>query len=174
MAKLDITKIAEKYNLEIIETTNQSNGYPSNLQYAIIGFETFKQAEEIAEKYNLEISTFEKRDGWNLWYRTGANMYKAFTNSCEDYGDNYSEVRKMDEEDFIENEVKWFLEDNLKSFEQIESFLSAKKEIWKEVDMMEDDEIVITYEGNYFETIKKESMYFYHDTKHIVIGVQEK
>ena len=169
-----LQKIAERHGLELIETTDKSNGYPSNLKGAIIGFENFKQAEEIAEKYNLEISCFEKKDGWHFYYRTGANMYQAFTNSSSDYGDNYSEIPKIDEEDFIENEVRWFLEDNLKSFEQIESFLSAKKEIWKEVDKMEEDEIVITYEGNYYETIKKESMYFYHDTKHFVIGVQEK
>ncbi|MGL5713279.1 MAG: hypothetical protein ACRCX2_09690 [Paraclostridium sp.] len=172
---MKLQKIAERHGLEIIETTDRSNGYPSNLKGAIIGFESFKQAEEIAEKYNLEITSFHKKDGWNFYYRTGANMYKAFTNSCEDYGDNYSEVEKMGEEDFIDREVLHFFSGNvIESFEQIESFLSSKKEIWEEVNKMEDDEIVITHEGNYYETIKKESMYFYHDTKYIVIGVQEK
>ena len=42
--------LAEVEGLEFIETTSERNGYPSNLQGAIIGFESFKQAEEIAEK----------------------------------------------------------------------------------------------------------------------------
>lgn len=173
---MKLQKIAERYNLEIIETTDKSNGYPSNLKSAIIGFDNFKQAEEIAEKYNLKITSFHKRNGWSIWYRTNSSIGTPFTNSYEDYGDNYSEIHEMDEEEFIENEVKFFFDssNNIKSFSQIEAFLSAKKEIWKHVDLMEADEIVITYEGNYFDTIKKESMYFYHDTKHFVIGVQEK
>lgn len=166
--------IAYEHGLEIINTTSERNGYPSNLKKAIIGFENFKQAEEIAEKYNLEITSFEKKDGWDLWYRTNSSIYEPFSNSSEDYGDNYSQLYKMDEEDFIENEVKFFFDNNIESFEQIEAFLSAKKEIWNHICKMEDDEIVIAHEGNYYETIKKESMYFYYDTKHFVIGLQEK
>ena len=36
---------------------------------------------------------------------------------------------------------------------------------------MEVDEIVITCQGEYYETIKKESMYFTHDTNHVTIGL---
>ena len=164
-------ELAEAQGLQFIETTSERNGYPSNLKDAIIGFESFKQAEEIAEKFGLEIITFEKKDGWQLWHRSGGRPYQAFTNSSDDYGDNYQEVGKMDEEDFIENEVMFFFEDAKESFDQIESFLKQKKEIWEEVEKMEDNEIVITHEGRYSETIKKESMYFYHDTKHIAIGL---
>lgn len=164
-------QIAESEGLDFIETTSQRNGYPSNLEGAIIGFKTFQQAEEIAEEFGLEITTFEKKDGWDLWYRTGGKIYKAFSNSSEDYGDNYQEVGKMDEEDFIENEVMFFFDDAKESFDQIESFLKQKKEIWEEVENMEDDEVVITHEGRYSDTIKKESMYFYHDTKHLAIGL---
>lgn len=163
-------QIAESEGLEFIETTSQKNGYPSNLEGAIIGFKTFQQAEEIAEEFGLEITTFEKQDGWNLWCRTNGRPQRAFSNSSEDYGDNYQEVGKMDEEDFIENEVMFFFDD-AKSFDQIESFLKQKKEIWEEVENMEDDEIVITHDGRYSETIKKESMHFYHDTKHSAIGL---
>ena len=164
-------ELAEAQGLQFIETTSERNGYPSNLKGAIIGFESFKQAEEIAEKFGLEITTFEKKDGWQLWHRSGGRPYNAFTNSSADFGDNYQEIGKIDEVDFIENEVMFFFEDTKESFEQIESFLKQKKEIWEEVEKMDDDEIVITHEGRYSETIKKESMYFYHDTKHIAIGL---
>lgn len=36
---------------------------------------------------------------------------------------------------------------------------------------MEVDEIVITCQGEYYETIKKVSIYWAHDTKHITIGL---
>ena len=172
----DLTTIAKINNLEVIDTTSERNGYPSNLKKGIIGFENFKDAKALAEEYNLEITTFDKKDGWSLWFRTGATTYEPFLNSCEDYGDNYSEIKKTDEESFILDEVKYFFEDenNLESFEIIEAFLKAKKVIWDEVQKMEDDEIVITHEGNYYETIKKTSMYWSHDTKHHVIGLQEK
>ena len=133
--------------------------------------EKYSIAEEIAEEFGLEITTFEKKDGWQLWHRSGGRPYNAFTNSSADFGDNYQEIGKIDEADFIENEVMFFFEDTKESFEQIESFLKQKKEIWEEVEKMDDDEIVITHEGRYSETIKKESMCFYHDTKHIAIGL---
>jgi hypothetical protein len=171
MKNLSKREIAEVEGLDFIETTSERNGYPSNLKGAIIGFESFKQAEEIAEKYELEIQSFEKKDGWALWFRSGSWMGEAFKNSSDDYGDNYSELAKMDEAEFLESEVKYFFEDDRESFDEIEAFLNQKKEIWEEIEKMEDDEIVITNCGSYSETIKKESMYFYHDTKHLAIGL---
>ena len=41
----------------------------------------------------------------------------------------------------------------------------------EELEYLNDDQLVITYEGNYHETIEKESIYFYHDTNHYVIGL---
>lgn len=176
MKNLDLNIIAQENNLECINTTSERSGYPRNVKDAIIGFESFNQAEALAELHNLEITIFEKKDGWDLWFRTGAGTYEPFSNGSEDYGDNYFEIQKMDEDTFIENEVKFFFEDenNLDSFERIEAFLKNKKEIWDEVEKMDDDEIVITFEGNYYETIKKSSMYFYHDTNHFAIGLQNK
>ena len=45
----DLREIAESNNLEVIETTSQANGYPSNLKDAIIGFESFEDAEKLAD-----------------------------------------------------------------------------------------------------------------------------
>jgi hypothetical protein len=171
MKNQDKRELAEVEGLQYIETTSERNGYPSNLKGAIIGFEEFKQAEYWAEKLGLSIETFSKKDGWDLWHREGSGAYKAFENSSDDFGDNYQEIPKMTEEEFIESEVKFFFEDDKESFDEIESFLKQKKEIWEEVEKMDDNEIVITNEGRYSETIKKESMYFYNDTKHIAIGL---
>lgn len=168
----DLHEIADSNNLEIIETISEANGYPSNLQYAIIGFETFKEADEIAEKYGLEIESFEKKDGWQLWYRTGNKMYETFENGSDDYGDNYSEFNggEMSEEAFLEEEVLPRLSE-FETFDDLQEFLNSKKEVYESISEAELDEKVITYMGEYYETIKMRSMYFNHDTRCYAIGL---
>lgn len=171
----DLRHIADENSLEYIETTSERNGYPSNIRGAIVGFNTFKEAEELAEQEDLEIFSYHKRDGWQLWTREDI-VYTPYQNSAEDYGDNYSELGQMEEDDFIEQEVKWFFEDdsNFESFDMIENFIKEKKELWEEVEKLDDNEIVITYMGAYYETILQTSMGFSHDTHNYIIGLQEK
>ena len=168
-------EIAESNNLEIIETTSQANGYPSNLKYAIIGFETFEDAEKLANEHDLEIESFEKRDGWQLWARAGNRVDEPFKNSADDYGDDYSEFNggEMSEEVFIADEVLPRLE-SFDNFEDLESFIKSKKEVFEEIEKAGVHQKVITYMGDYCETIDTESMYFYHDTRHFVIGLANK
>lgn len=166
----DLRDIAEREDLEYIETTDQRNGYPSRIKGAIIGFNSFEQAQELADKEHLQITTFEKRDGWDLWYRTMNSVCEPFTNSCDDYGDDYSEFGKMSESDFIMNEVLPLIVD-CNSFESIEKLLKQKKEIFEEIENLEDGQMVITNCGSYYETINMTSMSFYHDTKNYAIGL---
>ena len=172
--KADLREIAENNGLTYAESTNGSNGYPSNIKGIIIGFYKFEDAEKLAEEHNLTIEMFKKKDGWQLWERTGNKAHEPMKNSSEDYGDNYSQLEKMSEEVFIKNEVsetlKYLIEDGA-DFDTIEDFIKDKRKLFNEIDNMEDDEIVITYQGDYYETIKKESMYWAHDTKHITIGL---
>ncbi len=167
----DLREIAEIEGLEYFETTSEASGYPHYIKGALKGFDTFEQAEEIAQKYDLDIQEFHKRDGQQLWSRAGwAN--RAFQNSDSDYGDNYSSFNggEISEEEFFESEVKPCLE-NFDNFEDLNGFLKQKEELFDNICCADIDELVITYCGDYYETIKKESMYFYHDTKHYVIGL---
>ena len=172
MENLDLIQIADENGLELIETTSEANGYPSNLQYAIIGFETFEDAEKLAEEHDLHITSFHKKDGWNLWARTGDNVYEPFKNSSDDYGDNYSEFNggEMSEEVFFEEEVTPRLED-FTNFDDLQAFINSKKELFEEIEKAGVNQKVITYLGDYSETIDAESMYFYHDTNHYAIGL---
>lgn len=175
MKNAELREIAEKNGLTYIETTSGSNGYPSNIKGAIIGFETFEEAEKLADEHNLSIEFFKKKDGWQLWERTNNEAHEPMTNSAEDYGDNYGEFEKISESEFIENEILPTLRDleqtDYCDFEFLEGFISEKKKLFEEIDSMEEDEIVITREGNYHDTIKRNSMYFGHDTKHTIIGL---
>ena len=60
--------------LKVIQTTNSAIGYPSNLHPAIVGFKSFKDAEEMAKENHLQIQIFERRSGWSLW-RRGKTAY---------------------------------------------------------------------------------------------------
>jgi len=165
----DLRDIAEEYSLTYIETTSAPNGYPQNIKGAIVGFENFEKAKELSDKYNLSIYSFHKKDGWSLWYREN-EVYKPYNNSSEFYGDNYSDLCQMSEEDFFEDEVKHQLQE-CNSIDELENLLVVKKELWEEVEKLDDDELVITFLGNYYETVKMESMDWYYDTNNYIIGL---
>ena len=172
--QINLREIAETNGLTYAESTSGSNGYPSNIKGIIIDFENFEDAENLAEKHNLSVEYFQKKDGWQLWERTGSQAHEPMSNSSDDYGDNYSQLEKMSEEEFIKNEIaetlKYLIEDGA-DFDTIENFLAEKRKLFNEIEAMEDDEIVITCQGDYYETIKKQSMYWAHDTRHITIGL---
>mgnify|MGYP000977728099 CR=1 FL=1 len=168
--QINLREIAETNGLTYAESTSGSNGYPSNIKGIIIDFENFEDAENLAEKHNLSVEYFQKKDGWQLWERTGNQAHEPMKNSSDDYGDNYSQLEKMNEKVFYESEVKDSLE-NFDNLEDLQNFLSKKQELFEEIENMEVDEIVITCQDEYYETIKKVSMYFTHDTNHVTIGL---
>ena len=175
MEKLNMHIIAEDNGLTYIETTSGNNGYPQAIKSAIIGFDTFEEAEKLAEEHNLSIEFFTKKDGWPLWCRTGNNAHEAMKNSSDDYGDNYSQFDKMTEEEFLINEVLPVIKDiemtDNNNFDFLETFIKQQKELFNKIDELEENEIVITCQCDYYDTIKENSMYFYHDTKHTTIGL---
>lgn len=157
-------------DLAKIETTSERNGYPSHLRDAVIGFESFEQAKEFAEEFGFDLTYFEKRDGWQLWYRAGGVAFDPMLVSCNDYGDDYTEFQPgMGEEDFFESEIVEVIS-NFSDFESFDNFLEEKKELWEEIQKAEEGQIVIAHCGKYFETVNSPTMYFSHDTKHVAIG----
>lgn len=161
-------ELANEHNLQFIQTTKARNGY-HNLKSAIIGFETFEQAEKFAQEHGFDIWMFHKRDGWELWERV-QSVYEPMSISCEDYGDDYS-IYKADElENYFENVVKPSLEifDNI---DDLRDFLDEQEVIMRELGKLNEDEAVITYCGTYYETIKLHPMELKHDTHNYVIGV---
>ena len=98
-----INEIASENGLHVINTTTGLNGYPQFLKKAIIGFENFEQAENLAEEYHLDIEIFTKRDGWQLWNRDNNHAYDAFDRSASDYGENYQQFEShMSQDDFLQ------------------------------------------------------------------------
>lgn len=167
---IDIEEIAYENGLELIDTTSAMNGYPQCLKKAIIGLDSFEEADKLAKENCLSIEIFTKRDGWNLWYRTGDKAWEPFERSAEEYGDDYREFSNEDLEEFYENEVQPSVSD-FADFASLRSFLDNKEKIYDKIEEADDDELVITLDGNYYETIKKTTMSYCYDTHHFAIGL---
>jgi len=164
--------IAYENGLEYIETTTGTNGYPQNICGAIIGFGTFEEAEKLARTHGLTIRTFFKRNGWDLYQRNNNTTYRALHITASDYGDDYSQFETSDRRHFFENEVKPFLDD-MESLDDLRKFINQKEKIFEKLEDIDDGQIVITYCGNYYETIDRELMEWSDDSKTWVIGIME-
>ena len=166
----DLESIAEKNGLEVITTTSNRNGYPQRLQRAIIGFDTFEDAEMLAHEEGLSIEFFTKRDGWCLWYREGTHALAPFERSLEEYGDEYRQWSKADLDGFYENEVQPSV-CAFDDFASLRCFLNIMEEILHKIEDADDDEIVLANFGGYYDTIKKTTMSYCYDTRHFAIGL---
>lgn len=168
--ELSLAEIADNEGLKYIETTSGTNGYPQNIQDAIVGFENWQQLEEVAEKYNLNPINLHRRDGWQLFERNGTAT-EPFINSSNDYGDDHFEY---DDADAYQKQI---MEDvfpyaELSTFEDVEKWVKERKEVYDELLTCGENEIVITYQGRFFEKINKVSMSFSHDTHTYIKGLQ--
>lgn len=166
----DLENIAEENGLEVITTTSNGNGYPQRLQRAIVGFDTFEDAEKLANENGLSIEIFTKRDGWCLWYRTGNHALAPFERSFEEYGGEYRQYSKDDLEGFYMNEVQPSV-CAFDDFESLRCFLDIMEEVHDRIEDADDDEIILASFGGYYDTVKKTTMSYCYDTHHFAIGL---
>ncbi len=162
-------EIADREGLEYIETTTGRNGYPENIQGAIIGFETYDQAEEIAAKYGFDIELFKTRYGWQFWEQCGWQP-TPLKISSEDYGDDFRQYNDIDD---VLDELKSIIPD-MDSIDEIISASEDAREIIDEINDCKPSEIVITRNGRYYETVAEETMRWDHDSKVFAIGLIKK
>lgn len=164
-----LRELADNNGLQFIETTSGNNGYPQDLKPALIGFNDYEEAEEFAQEHGLQTYIFHKRDGWQLWQRSKP-AYEPMTITSDDYGDDYNMFTHDELDDYFGNEVKPRLDD-FDNMEELKKFLNNQEEIMDELDRCNENEAVITYCGDYYDTVKVKSIEWSHDTHHYVIGV---
>lgn len=75
-------------NLDIVETCDNYNGYPSGFRKALTGFADFSAAEKAAKECGGEVVHLSRRDGLDLWTRCGW-MAEPFQFSGDMFGDDY-------------------------------------------------------------------------------------
>ena len=162
--------IACENGLEYIETTTGMNGYPQCIRGAIIGFQSFEEAEKLAKEHNLCIRTFFKRAGWQLYERNINTTWEPLEIGCSDYGDNYNQYTVDDLENFFEEQVSPMLGD-FDNFEDLQTFINNSKEVYEKLQSIDETQIVIAYLDRYYETIDRKLMSWSNDGKTWVIGI---
>ena len=172
----DLESIAFMKVLEMGTTTEGPRGTPINLKPVLLcdSENSFDEIKAIAEEHDLEIIKLHRKERWEFWTDKGW-IDKPYKIRCEDYGDNYREFGKMDEIDYIKDEIiDAFKFNDCEDFEELNTRLQMHETIYDAIEEMEDDEIVIIGYGEYYETIKKEQITWCHDTNVWTIGLREK
>ena len=156
--------VATEEGLELVETTSESNGYPSHLKDAITGFESFDEAEQVAKEHGLSLIWIDKRDGWQLWHR-GDSAYEPMHITSDVFGDDYDFEDDKDNFMAMAREVIADIVSDGASFEDIRDYMDEVEKVMDAIEDLEDGQAVVTYCGKYYDTIDRNPINFNHDTK---------
>lgn len=163
--------LAEQLGLDIVSVTESSNGYPQNVQLALIGFDTFEQAEDVANANGLTIVRLYKRDGWNLWAEQGA-AWGPIKLGAEDYGDDYISLDSSCDDEDLADDLRGII-DGIEELDGIFTIVDFYKKIKEELEDISDDEQLIArmYDSDSIEVIKKEVMSWHDDANSSTIAI---
>lgn len=155
--------LAEQLGLDIVSVTEASNGYPQNVQLALIGFDNFDQAEDVANANDLTIISLYKRDGWNLWAEQGAAC-GPIELGAEDYGDDYVSFNSSLSEEDLADDLRGAI-DGIEELDDIFTIVDFYKKIKEQLDDISEAEQVIARmcDADSIEVIKKETMSWHDD-----------
>lgn len=170
MKTIDLHEIAYNEGLELVSTTTGVNGYPQNVNYALIGLDDFQQAETLVKKYPfLEIVTLHKRDGWHLWNFKERNTYQAMQVEASWYGDDYEILSGSSEEYF--NDYVMPNINTMYNMDELECFIAYHKKIMEYLDDLQEGCSLVLCNGQYHDEIKKETMRWNHDVHTYEIAI---
>lgn len=171
MKKNEFIKLAENKGLKIVEVTQGMNGYPSGEYKAIIGFEDFKQAEDLAEEFGLEVVELRIRDGWQFYEKIG-RRYNAFDEYEVYLSDDYNHYEYMSFEDFCKREDVLGTLAEANSFDEMEANLEYYKTIYEYIQNLKECESVVVHrESGQVETVNKECCRYHYDVWHHEIAI---
>ena len=160
---------AEELGLTIIETTDNGNGYPSNLKKAVIGFEDFEDAENFVKENGGEIIELRRKAGQQLWSRGSRAFEPFYMSTIYDNDPCYEMYFCGDEERFTDNVKEQIAE--LNGFTLIQSLIEKKAEIWDEFCTLGENEFILVKDGKLEGVIEEERMYYEYDSAYYRIGV---
>lgn len=112
-----LSDIAEEEMLELIETTDSNTGYPSHIEPALIGFDSWEQLKEVAEKYDLIICEFSRRDGWRLWFRRHSYVSTPYEIDESQFGPNVEIWKSGTHSDYFDFAIDQLKNDTLVDFD---------------------------------------------------------
>ena len=162
---------AECRGFEIVETTKGSNGYPERLGKAVTGFDDFAEAEAFADEFGGSVVKLWKKHGWQLWTNAW-RVYDAFNLDASWFGDNYECFDDCGKYWEIERErfAKWVSKS--KNPFAFDEELQRIQEIYEAIEYLgENEQVLINWEGESFEVIKKKAMRYDIDCTIGIIAV---
>lgn len=170
----DLTNlIKEEFNLDIVETTIGSNGYPKNLKYGLIGFNNFSIIEEIIKLYpNKDIVLFKafKKEDWQLYERQFVGEIDAPLNVMDFYKNEYVLWNNSVTQKDLIAEIREWIED-AEDLEFVYSIYKFYENVWDEINQLDDDEVLITDGLFIVDTFKNQTMSLSYDSKYYAIGL---
>lgn len=149
-------------------TTSESTGYPKNIRTAYMPMD-WNEIQDILKGNEdfLSCEVFMKREGWDLYYRTGKQVDEPFKITAELLG-GIREYNNADEV-FAEcmNSVK---ERDWSCVEELYNYVETMREIADSADNLGDDEVIIEFEYEYGVYYRKNVSY-HEDGKYYEIGL---
>lgn len=106
-----LIEYATQNDLEIVETTEGSNGYPQGLKKVVTGFSSFIEAELCADAVAGHLCLISKRDGHQFWKNHGRTFEPIEINENW-FGDNDVVIREASASEWWKNEYQ-MLKDTL-------------------------------------------------------------
>lgn len=139
----NLENIAYIEGLKIVETTSDASGYPRGLGRAVVGFDTFEEAQDVADKYGLTVVKLHKRDGLHLWYNDRQELHDGDRPTLKPEDMGYRTIYWACDEDLVTDDLKAAIA-GLDDIECICNLAQSRKEIIEELDTLGDDEAIFT------------------------------
>lgn len=171
IAMKTLNEAAQNFNLEIVNTNSDLNGYPSDLKEALTGFASFEEAEKVAEEIGGHVEKLVRPFGHEFWTRDG-RMYEPVSFTAEMFGDNYAIFE--DAEDYWKD-CQEGLADRIEccDLEEVEKTLKDVREAYDAIDNLDEGEVALceNYRGIYLYRKTLSPVEYTFDSKDYAIGV---
>ena len=156
----EIRGLAHDYGYNSVDT--KSGGA------AVVGFDTWEEAEKFADMQGLRLALLSRRDGARLF--EGDNDYLLYAPKVdyEDFGGEW-QYDGSTEEEAVADGMKGFIE-GMDDVCAIEEAAIRFAEIWEAVQGLGDDEILVVFDNLKFEAHQEHTMDWWRDGSRYVVG----
>lgn len=147
-------------NYTTVETTSAWNGYPEHIINAVIGFKTFDEAKDYADEHGMELFWLDRKDGWNLWHRSG-EAYEPLTINEDTLNDCQHIIRNVNEvNDMMQEEINFLFEnaepeDARTTAEKLQAYARYFEELASAAEDLDDEIIILDSNGYMHEDCKE-------------------
>ena len=123
------------------------------------------------EEFGVSIEIFKKKDGWNLWYRTGQKADAMFENTLENVENAINVLHCGDEREYFESVREYVAGGDFDTMDDVVNFINDCAVIHEKIQTLDDDQVFVEYQDCDYEIIDKYVMSYRYDTWTYAIGI---